>query len=94
MPFTRAWRAGTDMSRGRSLILHFEGEEAWTTFIKKKVILRDRKEGDPIYLDEDLTKMQRAHRYACMPRVRAAREAGKKATYRDGHVIIDGKIID
>ena len=94
LPFAQAWRAGKDLTRERSLILHFAGEEARTTFIKKRVILRDLKEGDPIYLDEDLTKMQRDHRFSCMPQIRAARATGKKATYRDGHVIIDGKVIE
>ncbi|MCO5550020.1 hypothetical protein L7F22_003497 [Adiantum nelumboides] len=48
----------------------------------------------PIYLDDDLTRMQVEHRRACMPRVLQARKEGKRAIYRDNRVIIDGKAID
>ena len=47
--------------------------------------------GDPIYLDEDLTKMQIEHRKSCMPRVMQARKEGHRAFYRDGRVIINDR---
>lgn len=92
LPFAKAWRAGKDLTKKRALILHFPSEEARTTFIRKRVILRGLP-GTPIYLDDDLTKMQIEHRRACMPKVHQARKEGKRATYRDGRVIIDGKTI-
>ena len=91
-PFTKAWRAGKDITRKRALILQFPSEEARSTFIRKRMILRGL-EGSPIYLDDDLTQMQVAHRRACMPKVYQARKEGKKATYRDGRVIIDGRTV-
>lgn len=92
LPFLKAWRAGKDLTRPRALILQFEDEVKRVVFFKKRVILRGL-EGSPIYLDEDLTHAQVEHRKQLMPKVRAARAQGKKAVYRDGHVIIDGKVI-
>ena len=92
LPFAKAWRAGKDLTKKRPLILNFPSEEARSTFIRKRVILRGLT-GPPIYLDDDLTKMQVEHRRACMPKVHQARKEGKRATYRDGRVIIDGKTI-
>lgn len=92
LPFTKAWRAGKDLTKKRALILHFPNEETRSTFIRKRVILRDLP-GTPIYLDDDLTKMQIEHRRACMPKVHQARKEGKRAIYRDGRVIIDGKAV-
>ena len=91
IPFSKVWRAGKDPKK-RALILQFASEESRTSFLRKRVILRGL-EGPPIYLDDDLTKMQQDHRRACMPRVHQARKEGKKAVYRDGRVIIDGKTI-
>ena len=91
-PFIKAWRAGKNMTMARALILQFPNDETRTAFLRKRVILRGL-EGPPIYLDDDLTKMQVAHRRACMPRVHQARKEGKRAFYRDGRVIIDGKAI-
>lgn len=91
-PFAKAWRVGKDLTKKRALILHFPNEEARTNFIRKRIILRDLP-GTPIYLDDDLTKMQIEHRRACMPKVHQARKEGKRAIYRDGRVIIDGKAI-
>ena len=82
LPFIKAWRAGKDLTRERALILQFTNDESWSTFLRKRVILRAL-EGPPIYLDDDLTKMQVTHRQACMPRVHEARKEGKKAFYRD-----------
>lgn len=91
IPFSKAWRVGKDPTK-RALILQFTSLETRTSFIRKRAILRDL-EGPTIYLDDDLTKLQQDHRRACMPRVHQARKEGKKATYRDGRVIIDGKPI-
>lgn len=92
LPFTKAWRAGKDPNKERALILQFPNDESRSTFLRKRVILRGL-EGPHIYLDDDLTKMQVAHRRACMPRVHQARKDGKRASYRDGRIIIDGKAI-
>ncbi|KAH6555193.1 hypothetical protein KP509_1Z274900 [Ceratopteris richardii] len=91
-PFIKSWRTGRDPTKKRALILHFPSEDIRSTFLRKRVILRAL-DGPPIYLDDDLTPMQVAHRRACMPRVHQARKEGKKASYRDGRVIIDGKAI-
>lgn len=93
LPFTKAWRAGKDSTRKRALILQFAGETERVTFMRKRVILRGL-EGAPIFLDDDLTRMQLEHRRTCMPRVLHARREGKKAFYRDGRVIIDGRPMD
>ncbi|MCO5587395.1 hypothetical protein L7F22_041344 [Adiantum nelumboides] len=93
LPFAKVWRAGKATTKKRALILHFLNEEERTTFMKKRVALRVL-QGPPIYLDDDLTRMQVEHRRACMPRVFQARKEGKRAIYRDGRVIIDGKAID
>ncbi|MCO5584792.1 hypothetical protein L7F22_038724 [Adiantum nelumboides] len=92
LPFSKVWRARKDTTKKRALILHFPNEEERTTFMKQRVVLRVL-QGPPIYLD-DLTCMQVEHRRACMPRVLQARKEGKRAIYRDGRVIIDGKAID
>lgn len=92
LPFAKAWRVGKDLNKKRALILQFPNEESRSIFIRKRMILRGIT-GPPIYLDDDLTKMQVDHRRACMPQVHQARKEGKKATYRDGRVIIDGKTI-
>ena len=94
LPFTKAWRVGKDTTKTRALLLQFPSELARTTFMKKKVILRGLREEPIIYLDDDLTKMQQDHRRACMPRVHQARKEGKRAMYRDGRVIIDGKAVN
>ena len=73
-------------------ILQIPNDETQTAFLRKRVILRGL-EGPPIYLDDDLTKMQVTHRRACMPRVHQARKEGKRAFYRDSRVIINGKAI-
>ncbi len=91
VPFSKAWRAGKDPKK-RALILQFASEESRTSFLRKRVILRGLG-GPPIYLDDDLTKMQQDHRRASMPKVYQARKEGKKAIYRDGRVIIDGRTI-
>ncbi|MCO5597598.1 hypothetical protein L7F22_051677 [Adiantum nelumboides] len=93
LPFAKVWRAGKDTTKKRALILHFLNEEERTIFMKKRVVLRVL-QGPPIYFDDDLTRMLVEHRRACMPRVLQARKEGKRAIYRDGCVIIDGKAID
>jgi hypothetical protein len=49
--------------------------------------------GEKIYLSEDLTPTQVAHRKENMPRVLAVRQEGKWAYYRDGQVIITEKMV-
>ncbi|MCO5559743.1 hypothetical protein L7F22_013345 [Adiantum nelumboides] len=92
LPFAKVWRARKDTTKKRALILHFVNEEERTIIMKKRVALRVL-QGPPIYLDDDLTRMQVEHRRACMPQVLQARKEGKRAIYRDGRVIIDGKAI-
>ncbi len=92
LPFLKAWRAGKDLTKKRALILQFPHDESRSTFLRKRMILRGL-DGPHIYLDEDLTKMQVEHRRACMPRVHQARKEGKKASYRDGRIIIEGRAI-
>ena len=93
LPINKAWRVGRDTTKKRALVLQFKDVEARVTFFKKRPILRGLG-GDPIYLDEDLTKMQIEHRKTCMPRVLQARKEGHHAFYRDGRVIINGRTID
>lgn len=81
------------MTRDRPLILQFAGEAERTAFVRKRVLLRDYT-GDKLYLDDDLTPIQVAHRKAYMPMVTAAHKEKKKAVYRDGRVIIDGKVVE
>lgn len=38
-PFTKAWRAGKDLTKKRPLILQFPSEETRTTFLRKRMIL-------------------------------------------------------
>ena len=90
LPINKVWRVGKDLTRKRILILQFKDIESRITFFKKRPILRGLS-GDPIFLDEDLTKMQIEHRKTCMPRVLQARKEGRRAFYRDGRVIIDGR---
>ena len=90
LPITKAWRAGRDTTRKRALVLQFKDLDSRITFFKKRPILRGMG-GDPIYLDEDLTKMQIEHRKSCMPRVMQARKEGHRAFYRDGRVIINDR---
>ena len=90
LPITKTWRVGRDTTRKRALVLQFKDSESRIVFFKKRPILRGLG-GDPIYLDEDLTKMQIEHRKTCMPRVIQARKEGHRAFYRDGRVIINDR---
>ncbi|KAH7300780.1 hypothetical protein KP509_24G078300 [Ceratopteris richardii] len=92
MPYTDAWRVGRDTSRLRALILKMSSEEARTAFFRRRSVLRGLP-GGTLYMDEDLTRMQVAHRRACMPQILQARREGRKAFYRDGKVFIDGRPI-
>ena len=89
-PITKAWRVRRDTTTKRALILQFKDLKSRITFFKKRPILRGLG-GDPIYLDEDLTKMQIEHRKTCMSRVIQARKEGHRAFYRDGRVIINDR---
>ena len=90
LPITKTWRVGRDTTRKRALVLQFKDSESRIAFFKKRPILRGLG-GEPIYLDEDLTKMQIEHRKTCMPRVIQARKEGHRAFYRDGRVIINDR---
>ena len=58
--------------------------DAKKEFLKKRPTLK--KTG--IFLGDDLTLSQVAHMQEVMPDIRAAREKGKIAFYRDGRVVI------
>lgn len=87
---TRAWRVGKknggseENSKERALILRFPSMEVKKEFLKKRATLK--KTG--IFLGDDLTLSQVAHMMEVMPEIRAAREKGKLAFYRDGRVVI------
>lgn len=89
---TRAWRVGkkssgngvASTSKDRALILRFPSVEGKKEFLKKRPTLK--KTG--IFLGDDLTLAQVAHMQEVMPEIRAAREKGKIAFYRDGRVMI------
>ena len=59
--------------------------DAKKDFLKKRPTLK--KTAD-IFLGDDLTLSQVAHMQEVMPDIRAAREKGKIAFYRDGRVVI------
>ncbi len=82
-----AWRIGKDASKERPLILKFDNMEEKKGFLSHRRTLK----GEKIFLDDDLTLAQVAHRKECMPRIIEARKAGKWAVYRDGKVIISEK---
>ena len=87
---TQAWRVGkknegnVGSSKERALILRFPSIEEKKDFLKKRPTLK--KTG--IFLGDDLTLSQLAHMREVMPEIRAAREKGKVAFYRDGRVVI------
>ena len=87
---TRAWRVGkkgngeASTSKERALILRFPSIEEKKEFLKKRPTLK--KTG--IFLGDDLTLAQVAHMQEVMPEIKAAREKGKVAFYRDGRVVI------
>ena len=87
---TRAWRVGKkndgpgESSKERALILRFPSLEEKKEFLRKRPTLK--KTG--IFLGDDLTLSQLAHMREVMPDIRAAREKGKMAFYRDGQVVI------
>lgn len=87
---TKAWRVGKrsegpgESSKERALILRFPSLEEKKEFLRKRPILK--KTG--VFLGDDLTLSQLAHMREVMPEIRAAREKGKLAFYRDGRVVI------
>lgn len=88
---TGAWRVGKkpiggegESSKGRALILRFPSMDAKKEFLAKRKTLKD----SGIFLGDDLTLSQIAHMMECMPKIRAAKEAGKLAFYRDGRAVI------
>lgn len=86
----KSWRVGKksggngETSKERALILRFPTIEAKKEFLKRRPTLK--KTG--IFLGDDLTLSQLAHMKEVMPEIRAAREKGKIAFYRDGRVVI------
>ena len=68
-----AWRAGKDPSKPRALIIKFTDMDTRRAFLSKRGALK----GEKIYLDDDLTPAQVAHRKEHMPRVLEARKEGK-----------------
>lgn len=72
------------MTIERPLILKFPDEVSKKAFLARHSALR----GKTIYLSDDLSLTQLAHRKAKMVEVHEARKAGKWAVYRDGRVII------
>lgn len=84
LPIIDAWRVGKDATKTRALILKFPDMEKKRVFLSKRTTLK----GEKIYLDEDLTPAQVAHRKEHMSKVFEARKNGKWAVYRDGRVII------
>lgn len=83
-PYIDAWRAGKDPTREKPLLLKFIDQATKQAFLDKRSALK----GGKIYLGDDLTPSQVAHRRAAMVEVHEARKAGKWAVYRDGRVII------
>lgn len=87
---TKAWRVGKrggakgETSKERALILRFPSIEVKKEFLKKRPTLK--KSG--IFLGDDLTLSQLAHMQEVMPEIKAAREKGKIAFYREGRVVI------
>lgn len=87
---TRAWRVGKkkeglgETSKEKALILRFSSLEEKKEFLRRRPTLK--KTG--IFLGDDLTLSQLAHMKEVMPEIRAAREKGKIAFYRDGRVVI------
>lgn len=87
---TKAWRVGKrgggmgETSTEPALIMRFSTIEAKKEFLKKRPTLK--KTG--IFLGDDLTLSQIAHMKEVMPEIRAAREKGKTAFYREGRVVI------
>ena len=90
LPITKTWKVGRDTTRKRALVLQFKDSESRIAFFLKSPILQGLS-GDPIYLNEDLTKMQIEHRKTCMPQVIQARKEGHRAFYREGGVIINDR---
>ena len=87
---TKAWRVGKrsegtgESSKGRALILRFSSLEEKKEFLRKRPTLKQT----GIFLGDDLTLSQLAHMREVMPEIKAAREKGKIAFYRDGRVMI------
>lgn len=85
VPILDAWRMGDGKdARGRILMLKFADLNKKASFLAQRKALK----GLNVYLGDDLTPAQVAHRNACMPKVHEARKNGMWAVYRDGRVII------
>ena len=84
VPIASAWRVGKGESQPKVLLLRFGDMDTKRAFLSKWVALK----GENIYLNEDLTPTQVAHRREHMPKVLEARKEEMFAMYRDGRVII------
>ena len=84
VPIASAWRVGKGEPQLKVLLLRFGDMDAKQAFLSKRVALK----GEKIYLNEDLTPAQVAHRREHIPKVLEAQKEGKFAMYRDGRVII------
>ena len=82
--FASVWRVGKDQSRAKALIIRFMDIDKKKAFLSKRKALK----GEKIYLDDNLTPTQMAHRKENMPQVVDARKEGKWAVYRASKVII------
>ena len=59
-PFTKSWRVGKDASKTWAFILQFPNEVGRIVSLKKRIILQ-RLDAPPIFLDDDLMKIQIDH---------------------------------
>lgn len=67
---------------------HIESDQ-WSSSLTRQTFLAKRAalKGKDIFLGDDLTPAQVAHRKECMPEAEKARKQGKFAVYRDGCVL-------
>ena len=70
--------------RERPMILKFVDLEKRRDFIAKRASLK----GTDVFLGDDSTLAQVEHKKTCMPKIKAARQEGNNAFYRDGRLII------
>ena len=88
--YAKAWRVGKkregngELSKERALIIRFPTMEAKKDFLKRRPTLKKPR----IFMGDDLTLSQLAHMNEVMPEIKAAREKGKVAFYREERVVI------
>lgn len=79
--------AGARPRRPRIIIARFVNREVKDAVWNNRHLM---KEG--VYVDEDVSKETRAARQELRPYLKAAKQQGKKATFRDDKVFIEGKL--